>query len=430
MDNTLIQNMKERFEQLRTPFYYYDTQLLAETLAAIRRETDRHEGWQLHYAVKACANPKVLRMIQQAGFGTDCVSGGEIKVCLENGFPAGEIVFAGVGKADWEIELALEAGIQYFNVESIPELEVISDIAQRMGKVADISLRINPDVEAHTHAHITTGLAENKFGIAKEDMMHVIHIAEQLPGVRFVGLHFHIGSQILQMDDFEALCHRINELQEQLDAEGVEVKNINVGGGLGIDYEKPDEHPVPDFKAYFDTYAKHLKLRPGQRLHFELGRAVVAQCGSLITRCLYVKEALSRRFVIVDAGMTELIRPALYGAYHHIQNLSKGQRTTDNGQQTTDNGQQTSDDGQQTSDDGRRTLVKYDVVGPICESSDIFAKDFPLPETKRGDILAIRSAGAYGETMASQYNCRELPRSYTAEDEAAILPRQCCSCSH
>ena len=375
--------MKERFEGLRTPFYYYDTQLLAETLSAIKNETDGHEGWHLHYAVKACANPKVLRQIQQAGFGADCVSGGEIRTCLENGFPAGEIVYAGVGKADWEIELALEAGIQYFNVESIPELEVIGEIAARMGKVADISFRINPDVGAHTHAHITTGLAENKFGIAKEEMVHVIRLAQQMPSVRFVGLHFHIGSQILQMDDFEALCHRINALQEQLEAEDIKVQNINVGGGLGIDYKNPDLHPVPDFKSYFATYARHLNLRKGQHLHFELGRAVVGQCGSLITRCLYVKETATKRFVIVDAGMTELLRPALYGAHHHIENLSS-----------------------------TAPVKKYDVVGPICESSDIFASDCLLPETKRGDLLAIRSAGAYGETMASQYNCRELPKAY------------------
>ena len=387
MVKRLLQDMKERFEQFQTPFYYYDTCLLAETLAAIKNETDKHEGWHLHYAIKACANPKVLKLISQEGFGADCVSGGEIKACLKNGFPANEIVFAGVGKADWEIELALEAGIQYFNVESIPELEVIAEIAERMGKVADVSFRINPDVGAHTHANITTGLAENKFGIAKEDMIQVIRIAEQLPSVHFVGLHFHIGSQILQMDDFEALCYRINELQDKLEAEGITVKNINVGGGLGIDYENPEENPIPDFKAYFETYAKHLKLRPGQRLHFELGRAVVAQCGSLITRCLYVKQAKERLFVIVDAGMTELLRPALYGAYHHIQNLSS-----------------------------EKALQTYDVVGPICESSDIFAKDCMLPETKRGDLIAIRSAGAYGETMASQYNCRELPKAYTDEE--------------
>lgn len=378
-----IKNMKDRFEQLRTPFYYYDTGLLSETLETIRRETAGREGYHLHYAVKACANPEVLRLIQQAGFGADCVSGGEIRTCLENGFRADTIVFAGVGKADWEIELALEAGIQCFNVESIPELEVIAGIASKRGKVADVSFRINPDVGAHTHGNITTGLAENKFGIAMKDMTHVIGIARQLPSVRFTGLHFHIGSQILLMDDFEALCHRINELQDRLEADGIKVENINVGGGLGIDYAQPDEHPVPDFKAYFGTYARYLKLRPGQQLHFELGRAVVGQCGSLVTRCLYVKQTESKQFVIVDAGMTDLIRPALYGASHCIQNLSS-----------------------------TGPVLTYDVVGPICESSDVFAKDYLLPETRRGDLIVLRSAGAYGETMASCYNCRELPKAY------------------
>ena len=401
MAKRLLQGMRECFGNLKTPFYYYDTQLLAETLAAIKDETGSHENWHVHYAVKACANPKVLRQIQQAGLGADCVSGGEIKVCLENGFPASEIVFAGVGKADWEIELALEAGIQCFNVESIPELEVIAEIAGRMGKVADVCFRINPDVGAHTHAGITTGLAENKFGIAKEDMIRVVRFAQQMPNIRFVGLHFHIGSQILQMDDFEALCLRINALQDKLDAEEIEVQNINVGGGLGIDYQNPDAHPVPDFKAYFETYAKKLKLRPGQHLHFELGRAVVGQCGSLVTRCLYVKKTATKQFVIVDAGMTELLRPALYGAHHVIENLGIPQH-----------------DNFSTSLEVRSQAkeTKYDVVGPICESSDVFAKDCLLPETHRGDLLAIRSAGAYGETMASGYNCRALPKAYTTED--------------
>ena len=390
MVKRLFQELRNNFEKIHTPFYYYDTVLLAETLESIKKEADKIADCHIHYAVKACANPRILKQIQQAGFGADCVSGGEIKACMECGFPANEIVFAGVGKADWEIELALNAGIQYFNVESIPELEVIAEIAERMGKVADVSFRINPNVGAHTHANITTGLAENKFGIAMKDMVGTIRTCSQFRNIRFVGLHFHIGSQILKMDDFEALCLRINELQDMLEAEGItEVKNINVGGGLGIDYQNPDENAVPDFKAYFQTYAKHLKLRPGQRLHFELGRAVVGQCGSLVTRCLYVKKTDYKQFVIADAGMTELLRPALYDAYHCIQNIC-------------------STAPEQT----------YDVVGPICESSDTFAKGRLLPETKRGDLLVIRSAGAYGETMSSQYNCRVLPKSYTTEDFA------------
>lgn len=391
MAKRLLRDMKESFEKKRTPFYYYDTDVLSDTLAAIKSEIDKHEGWHLHYAVKACANAKVLQQIQRSGFGADCVSGGEIRTCLKNGFRPDEIVFAGVGKADWEIVTALESGIGYFNVESIPELRVISYIAMNMNKVANVCFRINPDVGAHTHAGITTGLAENKFGIAKEDMIDVISLSHMLPNIRFVGLHFHIGSQILEMDDFEALCHRINELQDQLEEAGIrEVSSVNVGGGLGIDYEHPDDAPVPDFKSYFDTYAKYLKLRPHQHLHFELGRAVVGQCGSLITRLLYVKQATKKQFAIVDAGMTDLIRPALYGAHHHIENLSSSS-----------------------------PMQLYDIVGPVCESSDTFAKDFPLAEAKRGDLLAIRSAGAYGEIMASQYNCRELPVGYTTEDFAS-----------
>ena len=378
-----------QFQTMRTPFYYYDTVLLDQTLQAIKAQTDLHEGYHLHYAVKACANPKVLRHIVAAGFGADCVSGGEIHACLDAGFPASEIVFAGVGKSDWEIELGLKAGIQYFNVESIPELEVINEIAGRLDCVARVSFRINPNVGAHTHAHITTGLAENKFGIAMEDMEHVISLAASMAHVEFVGLHFHIGSQILEMDDFVALSNRVNELQDRLERQGIAVKNINVGGGLGIDYQHPSQHPIPDFEAYFSTYAVHLKLRPGQHLHFELGRAVVGQCGSLITRCLYVKKGAVKQFAIVDGGMSDLIRPALYGAFHFIENLT-----------------------------AEKSLARetYDVVGPICESSDVFAHDYQMSHTQRGDLLALRSAGAYGEIMSCGYNCRPLPIGYVTED--------------
>lgn len=373
----------EKFEGIRTPFYYYDTQLLNMTLDAIKAEL--LPNYHMHYAVKANTNPDVLKHIAKAGLGCDCVSGGEIEACLNAGFKAEDIVFAGVGKSDWEIELGLNAGIGFFNVESIPELEVINQMAGERGKVARVSFRINPNVGAHTHANITTGLAENKFGIAMEDMEKVIRLAEKMANVEFVGLHFHIGSQLLVMDDFEALCNRINELQDKLETNDIEVKNINVGGGLGIDYQDPDGNPIPNFKAYFDTFKTKLKLRPGQQLHFECGRAVVGQCGSLITRVLFVKKCAVKQFAIVDAGMTDLIRPALYDAFHLIQNITSP----------------------------NAPIERYDVVGPICESSDVFVKDFNLPNVQRGDLLAIRSAGAYGEIMASQYNCRQLPKGYT-----------------
>ena len=377
----------EKLERIQTPFYYYDTELLRATLRTINAEIRKHEEFVVHYAVKANANPRILRIIREAGLGADCVSGGEIEAALKAGFPAEKIVYAGVGKSDWEINLGLDNDIFSFNVESIPELEVINELAAQKGKVARIALRINPNVGAHTHANITTGLAENKFGIAMRDMESVIEHAASMQNVRFVGLHFHIGSQILDMGDFEALCNRVNELQTQLESHRIHVENINVGGGLGIDYQHPNRVPIPDFKIYFDTYAKKLKLRPGQTLHFELGRAVVAQCGSLIARTLYIKEGATKKFCIVDAGMTDLIRPALYQAYHKIENISS-----------------------------EGPIETYDVVGPICESSDVFAKQIDLNCSHRGDLIAIRSAGAYGEIMASQYNCRKLPQGYASDE--------------
>lgn len=378
----------EEFQKLRTPFYYYDTELLRQTLQQVRLCTTAN--MHVHYAVKACANPKVLAIIAQEGFGADCVSGGEIQAALCAGFPADKIVYAGVGKSDWEIELGLEANIFAFNVESVPELEIINQLAIKKNKKARVAFRINPNVGAHTHANITTGLAENKFGIDMQDMEGIISMALEMQAIEFVGLHFHIGSQILEMDDFVALSHRINEIQDSLEAAGIPtISNINVGGGLGIDYQQPNANPIPDFQSYFDTYRKHLKLRPEQQLHFELGRAIVAQCGTLIARVLYIKSNPIKNFCIVDAGMTDLIRPALYGSYHQIENLT----ATDS-----------------------QDYVTYDVVGPICESSDVFIKNYGMPRSQRGDLIAFRSAGAYGEIMASNYNCRSLPQGHTTED--------------
>jgi diaminopimelate decarboxylase len=376
-----------KFQDIQTPFYYYDTELLRETLRAINSEAQKHEGFCVHYAVKANANPRILRIIREAGLGADCVSGGEIEASVKAGFPSTKIVYAGVGKSDWEINLGLDNDIFCFNVESIPELEVINELAAAKGKVARVAFRLNPNVGAHTHANITTGLAENKFGIDMRDMLKVIEEAQGMANVKVVGLHFHIGSQILDMGDFEALCNRVNELQLELERHYIKVDHINVGGGLGVDYQHPNRVSIPDFKSYFDTYAKKLKLRPGQTLHFELGRAVVAQCGSLITRTLYIKEGSVKKFAIVDAGFTDLIRPALYQAYHKIENISSEEEPD-----------------------------TYDVVGPICESTDVFAKQIDLNRTHRGDLLAIRSAGAYGEIMASQYNCRRLPKGYMSDE--------------
>ena len=376
-----------KFRELETPFYYYDVNVLRETLSCINKEAGKYNNFCVHYAVKANANHKVLTIIRESGLGADCVSGGEIRAAIKAGFPTNKIVYAGVGKTDWEINLGLDYDIFCFNVESVPELEIINELAAAKGKTARVAFRINPNVSAHTHANITTGLAENKFGISMEDMDKVIDMAGTLPHVKFVGLHFHIGSQILDMGDFVALCNRVNELQEKLYARQIIVEHINVGGGLGIDYAHPNRQAIPNFTEYFATYHKHLKLRPQQTLHFELGRAVVGQCGSLISKVIYVKQGTNKLFAILDAGMTDLIRPALYQAYHKIENI--------------------------TSEEPMET---YDVVGPICESSDVFGKAIDLNKAHRGDLFALRSAGAYGEIMASAYNCRALPKGYTSEE--------------
>ena len=377
----------EKFRTLETPFYYYDTKVLRDTLDTIQKEARKYDNFHVHYAVKANANSKVLNIIRESGLGADCVSGGEVRAAIQAGFPNDKIVYAGVGKTDKEINYSLDHDIFCFNVESVPELEIINELASAKGKVAQVAFRINPNVGAHTHANITTGLAENKFGISMEDMDTVIEMSRQMKNVKFIGLHFHIGSQILEMDDFVALCNRVNELQEKLAKHQIICEHINVGGGLGIDYHHPNHLPIPNFADYFATYHKFLKLQPGQALHFELGRAVVGQCGSLISKVTYVKQGTNKQFAILDAGMTDLIRPALYQAYHRIENI--------------------------TSDEPEET---YDVVGPICESSDVFLKAVDLNKAHRGDLFALRSAGAYGEIMASHYNCRELPKGYTSDE--------------
>ncbi|MCE1154603.1 MAG: diaminopimelate decarboxylase [Bacteroidales bacterium] len=376
----------DQFAELRTPFYYYDLEVLRATLQEIIKQTSG-DPFEVHYALKANVNPQVLAAVREAGLGADCVSGGEVQAALDAGIPASKVVFAGVGKADWEINLGLDNDIFCFNVESIPELEVINELADAKGKTASVALRINPNVSANTHHYITTGLNENKFGINLSELDKVTTIVKGLSNIRLVGIHFHIGSQITDLAPFQDLCVRVNEIQDYFESQGIKLENVNVGGGLGINYEHPNHFPIPEFEAYFKIFREHLTLRPGQKLHFELGRAVVAQCGSLISRVLYVKEGTSKNFAILDAGFTELIRPALYQAYHRIENLSSD-----------------------------RVEEEYDVVGPICESSDVFAKGYSMNATKRGDLIALRSAGAYGEIMASQYNLRALPKAYTSDE--------------
>jgi diaminopimelate decarboxylase len=366
----------EKFKSLPTPFYYYDMEVLRATLDTVKYESKKY-GYTVHYALKANPNIKLLNLISSYGFGADCVSWNEIERAIETGFNVSDIVFAGVGKSDKEIEAAIKAGIFCFNCESIPEIKVINEIAKKLNKTAQIALRINPNVDAHTHKYITTGIEENKFGINLWELEEVAELITSLVNISLKGMHFHIGSQIKNMAAFKGLCSRINELQEWFLNHNVEIEIINVGGGLGIDYENPENQP--DFKEYFGLFNELIEIRSNQKLHLEPGRSIIGQCGSLISKILYIKKGRNTSFAIIDAGMTDLIRPALYNAYHKIENLTS-----------------------------YGIKEHYDVVGPICESSDSFGKYVELPESLRGDILAIRSAGAYGEAMASRYNLRDL----------------------
>ena len=391
-------DIKKLYEK-ETPYYLYDLELLEETLKSIKEETKDHPEYHVHYAIKANANPLLLNVIREYGLGIDCVSGGEITASIQAGFPSESIVFAGVGKTDKEIDTALDSNIFSFNIESLEELDIVNERAKNKNKIAKVCLRINPDVDAHTHENITTGLAENKFGLPKDNVIKWISYANSLDNCKLIGLHFHIGSQLLDMAPYKMLCEEINILQSQLDSQGIHLRVINVGGGLGIDYEDPNKHPIPDFRSYFSIFTDNLELRKNQELHFELGRSVVGQCGTLITKALYVKQGIAKKHVIVDAGMTELIRPALYDAFHKVENISKTKNIS-----------------LKDPIEEYRTKDVYDVVGPICESSDIFVKDYRMAESQRGDLIAIRSCGAYGETMSSTYNLRPLAKSYTIDD--------------
>ena len=375
----------ERFGTLETPFYYYDLKLLRKTLDEYTKYLARY-NYHAHYAFKANANDRILSVIREYGLGADCVSGNEVALALKSGFSPDKIVYAGVGKSDKEIKTALEGGIFSFNCGSVPEIEIINSIAASMGKTAGISLRINPDIDAHTHKYISTGRSQDKFGISPWMFDDVLSTIKNCKSVHLTGLHFHVGSQITDLHVFAMLCKRVNELQTWFEERGVKIENLNLGGGLGIDYENPEQNPVSDFKTYFEIINQNLEVRPGQQVHFEPGRTIVAQCGTLISRVLYVKIGRGKKFAILDAGMNDLIRPALYQAKHKIDNItSKGRK------------------------------MRYDVVGPICESSDRFGKNIILPSTSRGDIIAIRSAGAYGQVMAMRYNQKELAPEYYSE---------------
>lgn len=376
----MIQLLKEQWADLTTPFYYYDLDLLRRT-AEEAHYWSRLFGFQVHYAIKANMHPGVMKALRQVGFGADCVSGGEILHAIRHGFAPGKIVFAGVGKTDKEIRTAIEADIFCFNVESLQEIDVLAEIAGSYSRQVRVCLRVAPGVNAETHAYISTGENIHKFGIREDQLEKALDSISKAEYLDFYGLHVHIGSQIRNMKVFARLSQRVNQLQNHIEAVGFKAKHINLGGGLGVDYSSSVEI-LPDFEAYFSTLNTHLQRRKNQQVHVELGRSLTAGCGTLLTRVLYVKPSTERTYAIVDAGMSELLRPALYGSEHPVENL----RTS----------------GQ---------LKKIWIGGPVCESSDILAKGVLLPEVKRGDILAFSWTGAYGQVMASRYNLR--PKLHT-----------------
>jgi diaminopimelate decarboxylase len=380
------QHIISELQEFKTPFFYYDFEVLRNTLEEVKKHAIA-KGYHVHFALKANNQTRILKVIKEAGLGADCVSGGEVDRAIEAGFTADEIAFAGVGKSDEEIDLGLKHDIFCFNVESHQEIEVLNEFAGKHDKKARIALRLNPNVEADTHKYITTGLNENKFGINETDLDDVLAKLPELENLELIGIHFHIGSQIQKFTPFEELCQKANQLNNYIEDKGFKLTVINVGGGFGINYDQPNDDSVPDFKRFFGLFEENIKLKDHQKLHFELGRSIVGQCGSLITKVLFTKSGKAKNFAVVDAGMTELIRPALYQATHRIDVL--------------------------TSDKPEK---KYDVVGPICESSDTFRKDVSIPEVKRGDLVAIRSAGAYGEVMRSAYNLREANPSVFSDD--------------
>lgn len=374
------------FKNIQTPFYYYDLDLLRNTLKTLSKELDT-KSFKVHYAIKANANNIILEIIKNHGLGIDAVSGNEIKKSLEIGYSNKDIVFAGVGKTDVDINYAINNEIACFNCESLEELEVINTLSLKLNKTSNVSLRLNPNIVSDTHKKITTGTEKNKFGIDINDLHNVLIKMNDLSNLKLSGIHFHLGSQIGNINVFKKLSQIANKTNKRIYEYGILLNHINVGGGLSIDYLNPQKNPLSNFKDYFNIYKENIKLMKNQKLYFELGRSLVGQSGFLISKVLFTKKSYKRNYIILDAGMSELMRPSLYNSYHKILNITSREMTN----------------------------KKYDVVGPLCESSDVFIKNLKLPTSKRGDLFCIYSSGAYGETMSSNYNLRNNIKSYFSD---------------
>ena len=363
-----------------TPFYLYDVELLRRTLENVTSVASNY-GYRIHYAIKANFDARLLEIIREYGLGIDCASGNEIRCAIEAGFDPKSIVYAGVGKRDKELRYAIEQGIMAINCESTEELHVADALAREAGKVVDVALRINPDIDPKTNHCIDTGQADSKFGISYEEILAGVEDIRSLRNLNVVGMHLHIGSQIRELHVFENMCNKVNAIVDNLTSLGFDLRFVDVGGGLGINYDLPENEPIPNFASLFAIVNSHLNVG-SREVHFEFGRSIVGECGELITRVLFNKTtATGRKLVIVDASMTELIRPALYGSYHNIENIT-------------------------SASDQRE---KYTIVGTACESTDVFDENVSLPLTRRGDRLTIKAAGADGWSMASRYNLHDLP---------------------
>jgi len=374
----------KKFTKLQTPFYFYDTDILRDNLKSLSNCLKTNN--KVFFSVKSNTNQKILNIINNYQLGIDAVSFNEIKHCLRNGFRADDIVFAGVGKTDKEIEDGIKSDISCFNVESFQELDLINNLSKKQSKKTNVSIRINPNIRCDTNKKIQTGSDEDKFGIDLKDINHIPELSK-LSNIDITGIHFHIGSQLLDLTPFKELCVITNDITSHLKENGIKLKNINVGGGLGIDYDDPINNTISNFNGFIDLFNKNINLDKNQSIHFELGRSVVGQCGYLISRILYEKISYNKNFLILDSGMNNLIRPALYNSSHKISNISVK----------------------------NKDYMYYDIVGPICESTDTFAKNYRLPSSRRGDLIAIHSCGAYAESMSSNFNLRDNIKSYFSD---------------
>ena len=377
--------LTQRLNKLKTPFYYYDLDLLDNTIVSLKESLD--PNYNVYYAIKANNNSKIIKLIKDHDLGIDAVSGEEINKSLNNSINPNKIVFAGVGKTKDEIIFAIKKKIYLFNCESLDEINLIDKVSQELNVRTKIAIRLNPNIDSRSHKYIKTGMFDSKFGIQIDHLTEILEKIKKFKHVDLKGYHFHLGSQIDDLGIFSKLCKVSNEINTYLKNKEFNITDVNLGGGLGINYKEPDLNLIPDFKSYFEIFKKNLIFFDNQKIHFELGRSIVGQCGFLFSRILYLKKSFNKHFVIIDAGMTELIRPALYNAQHHIENLSSNKKE-----------------------------IKYDIVGPLCESSDTFAKDYYLNESKIGDLIVIRSSGAYGEVMSSNYNLRKKVKAYYSNE--------------